>query len=91
MVYEWSMPAPRRAPEMTPELLYKCRLLVVTIAQEHDVPPVFITAHVRHRVADQARKQVWAMMLSELKMTRGQVAELFDRDRRRLTKSALGV
>ena len=85
------MPANRRAPEMTDEMLRKCRHLVYEAAIDYDVPPVFITAHIRNRKADEARKHVMRQMITELGMARYQVAKIFNRDLRRVRKSVLGV
>lgn len=77
--------------EITPKRAEECRKLVHDAAKKHDVPPVFITAHYRHPAADLARKEIWRVMLGEMKMKRVEVATIFGRDRRRLRRSVLGV
>jgi len=78
-------------PELTPELARRIREMVFAAAKRHDIPPVWITAHVRYPAGDAARREVMRAMILELGMRRWQVAKIFQRDRRRLRKSVLGV
>lgn len=58
---------------------------------KYHIQPIYITAHVRHPVVDEARKEVQRVMLTRMRMRRWQVAKLFNRDLRRVRKSVLGV
>lgn len=78
-------------PSLSPALAERCRALVLFTARKYEIPPVYVTAHVRAPIADQARKEVWRVMIGEMGMTRGQVAGLFGRDLRRVRKSVLGI
>jgi|GEM_PF-3875760 hypothetical protein len=83
---------PRRiARQITPELAEKCRSLVYAAAERHNIPPVYVTSHMRGPAPDKARKEVMVVMISELHLARWQVAAMFDRDLRRVRKSELGV
>lgn len=77
--------------QMTWRLAARIRKLVYSAAEKHEIPPVCITAHVRSARADLARKEVWQIMILDLNLSRQTVASIFDRDRRRLRKSAIGV
>jgi len=46
----------RTALEITPELAEECRRLVYAAAERHNIPPVYITSHMRGPAADKARK-----------------------------------
>ena len=74
---------------MTPTLAENIRGLVFATAQRYRIPPVLITAHVRHVVADKARRIVMRTLIDRHGFTRQQVANIFDRDRRRVRKSVL--
>jgi hypothetical protein len=76
---------------ITPELAEQCRNLVIFTANKYELPPVYLTAHVRHVVADEARKEVWRVMVGEMGLKRYQVAGMFGRDLRRIRKSVIGV
>lgn len=80
-----------RQREITPAVEIRIHQVVLDVAKKHDVPPVYITAHTRKRGVDEARKEVWRKLISEVGLTRGQVAEIFGRDLRRLRKSVIGV
>lgn len=83
---------PRNSPpQLTPFLAQKCRELVFATAERYGIPPVYITAHVRYRKADLARKEVMCTMITDFGFRRWQVAKIFRRDVRRLRKSVLGV
>ena len=69
----------------------ECRDLVYAAAKKYDIPPVYITAHIRIPAADKARKEVMCTMIVDLKLKRWQVAAAFGRDLRRVRKSVLGV
>ncbi len=69
----------------------KCRALVYAAAKRHRIPPVYVTAHVRMPAADEARKEVWRVMIVQMGLGRRVVAEMFGRDRRRLRQSVIGV
>lgn len=76
---------------MTLSLGLKCVRLIHATAKKYQVPPVFITSHVRSQAADKARKEVWGVMISEYGFRRWQIAKLFGRDLRRVRKSVIGV
>lgn len=80
------MPARR---EIDLPLARKIRELCMSAARKYDVPPVYITAHVRSAAADAARVEVWKYMIEKMGMKRQMVADLFGRDRRRLRASVL--
>jgi len=84
------MPKPTAIP-ITPALAEECRNLVIFTANKYELPPVYLTAHVRHVVADEARKEVWRVMIGEMGLKRFQVAEMFGRDLRRVRRSVIGV
>jgi hypothetical protein len=69
----------------------RTRKLVYRVAKQFDIPPVYVTAHVRSRAADAARLVVWRVMIGEMGFRRHQVARMFNRDRRRLRASVIGV
>ena len=73
------------------EIAEKCRELVYATAKKYGLPPVFITAHVRHPVADSVRKEVMRTMIVDYGLSRKLVAGIFGRDLRRVRKSVLGV
>ncbi|MBK1817493.1 hypothetical protein JIN84_17870 [Luteolibacter yonseiensis] len=75
--------------KMTKALARECRVLVYRTAEKYSIPAVFITAHVRSRIADRARLEVWRTMIGDMGMTRQLVADCFGRDRRRLRASVL--
>jgi hypothetical protein len=85
-----SMPKNAAVP-FTPELAEQCRTLVIFTANKYELPPVYLTAHVRNPIADEARKEVWRVMISEMGLKRWQVSGIFGRDRRRVRRSVLGV
>ena len=86
------MPKDKRpAPALDENLRRKCTEMVYYAAKKFDVPAVYIAAHTRHVVADEARKWVMREMISELGMRRWQVALAFGRDLRRVRRSVLGV
>lgn len=64
---------------------------IYALARENEIPPVYITAQIRHPKADAARKSIMVMLLTEYGLARYQVAEIFGRDRRRVRRSVLGV
>lgn len=78
-------------PKMDAELAHKCRELVRKVANEYQVPPAFIVAHLRSEKLDEARRVVWRRMIGEFGMKRQMVADIFSRDRRRLRRSVIGV
>ena len=70
----------------------KCLALVMETAEKYHVPAPYITAHVVEPPAvNEARKEVQRRMLTELRLTRGQIALAFGRDRRRIRASVIGV
>jgi hypothetical protein len=69
----------------------QCRDIAFEVAKEFAIPPVFITAHIRGKKADAARKKVMILMITEVGLLRSQVAYAFNRDVRRTRKSVLGV
>lgn len=78
-------------PQISNALAHKIRVLVRKVARQYDVPPVYLTAHIRLKAADEARHEVWRIMITEFHMTRSQVADCFDRDRRCARRSKIGV
>ncbi len=76
---------------MTDFLADRCRKLVLEVAKKHNVAPCLITAHVRHEIADEARKEVMRRMIVEFGFRRSRVARIFGRDLRRVRRSVLGV
>lgn len=82
------MPAGKTS-EISHELAEKIRQMVYAKAKEYGLPPVYLTAHIRSAVADKARHELWAAMIHDLGLTRQLVADMFDRDRRRLRASVL--
>lgn len=76
---------------MTLSLGLECVRLIHRTAKKYDVPACLLTAHVRSVAADEARKEVWTVMIGEYGMRRHQVARLFGRDLRRVRKSVIGV
>ena len=81
----------KKVSKMDHRLAEKCRNLVMKTSVKYGVPPVYITAHIRVRAADVARREVWRTMIVQFGMTRKLVADIFGRDRRRLRKSVIGV
>ncbi|MCE5310433.1 MAG: hypothetical protein LLG20_22580 [Acidobacteriales bacterium] len=73
------------------QMAEKCRNLVYSVAKQRKIPPVWITAHVRYPGADEARKEVWRVMIRDFGLCRHQVAEMFGRDLRRVRKTVIGV
>jgi hypothetical protein len=69
----------------------KCRALVYRKAEKYGVPPVYITAHVRSKAADDARRETWRYMVRNLGLRRHQIAKMFNRDLRRIRKSVIGA
>ncbi|MEO5713589.1 MAG: hypothetical protein ABIT37_08865 [Luteolibacter sp.] len=82
------MPRHSKQP-ITRELMDRCRKLVYAVAENYDLPPVYLTAHVRKPLADVARKEVWRVMVVEMGLNRQTVATIFGRDRRRIRASVL--
>ena len=78
-------------PPFTEEMFIQCNKLIYDTAFKYDIPPVWITAHVRVKAADLARQEVMRAMITEVGMMRSQVARLMKRDYRRVRKSVLGV
>jgi hypothetical protein len=76
---------------MTAALAEECRTLVIFTARKYEIPPVFVTAHIRNPIADEARKEVQRTMIGEMGLKRCQVAAIFGRDLRRVRKSVLGI
>ena len=72
-------------------MLDRCRELIESTAKTYGIAPVLITAHVRLREADAARKEVQCTMITVFGLRRWQVARIFNRDLRRVRKSVLGV
>jgi hypothetical protein len=81
----------RKPAPFTEEQKQQCRVIAFEVAKEFDIPPVFITAHIRGKKADAARKKVMILMITEVGLLRSQVAYAFNRDVRRTRKSVLGV
>jgi hypothetical protein len=81
----------RTAAPFTQQQKQQCRDIVYEVAREFDIPPVFITAHIRGKKADPARRKVMILMITEVGLLRSQVAYAFNRDVRRTRKSVLGV
>jgi hypothetical protein len=77
------------APPLDAKLIGYCRALVYEAAKKHDVPPVYVTSHVRVPAAVQARTEVMLAMIDRYGMKRWQVAFLFGRDKRRVRASVL--
>lgn len=84
------MPRPNPV-QLDAKTIARCRKLVFDAAERFQIPPVLITAHVRHRTADIARTEVMRTMIVTIHLRRWQVARLFGRDVRRVRKSVLGV
>lgn len=80
-----------KAQPITRPVAEKCRELVYATAKKYDLPAVYITAHIRNPIADEARKEVQRTMITDLGLRRYQVAAIFGRDLRRVRKSVLGV
>lgn len=72
-------------------MLIRSRDLVLIKAKHYDVPPLKIVEYARGKIVDQARKDVWRIMIGEWGLRRHQVATMFKRDVRRLRKSVIGV
>lgn len=81
----------RIARIITPEVADQCRQIVYVIAAKYDIPPVYITSHMRSMAADQARREVMQQLLSQVHLARWQVAAMLGRDLRRVRKSVLHV
>lgn len=81
----------RIARQLTPELAQQCRDVVYSVAKKYDIPPVYVTAHIRSQAADAARYEAMRTMITELHLARWQVAAMFFRDLRRVRKSVLGA
>lgn len=79
------------APPLNAKLKALCRELVMDAAERHDVPPVYITSHVRVPAAVIARREVQVAMIERYGMKAYQVAHAFDRDKRRVRGSVLGI
>jgi hypothetical protein len=77
--------------QLTPEQKQKCRDVVMETAREFDIPPIYITAHIRGKKADTARRQAMRRLIGEVGLLRCLVAKAFNRDLRRVRKSVLGV
>lgn len=77
--------------KMMPELAVHCRILAYRVAKKWNLPPVYITAHIRNFTADYARKEVMRHMIDKLGLSRRMGAEIVGRDLRRVRKSELGV
>ena len=82
---------PERKLYLNESVAAKCRVLVYDAAKSYQIPPVWVTAHIRIPAADKARREVMRSMIVELKLKRWQVAAAFNRDLRRVRKSVLGV
>lgn len=80
-----------RISAVNKEIAEKCRELVYATAKKYSLPPVYITAHVRYKGTDEARKEVMRTMIVNFGLSRKLVAGIFGRDLRRVSKSALGV
>lgn len=65
--------------------------LVRSVAVAHNVPVVYITAHIQKHVAHVARLEVQRRMFTELGIKRQWIAFAFHRDLRRVRKSVIGV
>lgn len=93
MVFPESLVAISRRIESTPlplETAEQCRELVFTVAREFGIPPVHVTSHIRNLKADKARKKVMQEMIHGMGLPRWRVAEIFNRDLRRVRASVLG-
>lgn len=67
----------------------ECLALVIAAAKKYEIPPAYVTAHVRPVKAVAARREVMVQML-EMGLTRSQVAMAFGRDLRRVRASEIG-
>lgn len=81
----------KKSPPIPECVVGELRVLVYEKAAEHRIPPVFITSHIRHRVADEVRNSLMVLLLTQYGLARYQVADIFGRDRRRVRRSVLGV
>lgn len=81
----------RVARIITPEVAEQCRQIVYVAAAKYDVPPVYITSHMRTIAADQARREVMQQLITQVHLARWQVAAMLGRDLRRVRKSVLDV
>ena len=84
-----AMPRQKRPP-LTQETAQRVRDLVFHAARQYEVPPAYITAHVKSRVVHEARLHVWRVLIVEEHIPRTHVAAMFGRDNRRLRKNVLG-
>lgn len=85
-----SMANPKRDP-ITPRRMRLIESTVHRVAKQREVPPAYITAHVRYVAADLARHEVWRILIVHHGFRRGELARIFRRDLRRLRKSVIGV
>lgn len=81
----------KKAPPIPACVKSKIRDRVYALAAEHDIPPVFITAHIRFPTAVKARNALMVILITEYGLARYQVADILGRDRRRVRKSVIGV
>lgn len=78
-----------QAPLLSQKVARQCRLLVVKTAKKYKIPPSHITAHIGSKSACRARYEVWVVMIHEMGIKRGKVAEMFNRHHRRVRASVL--
>lgn len=87
--YRWH--SLKHVRELTPELAAVCRTMVFRAAKKWNLPPVYVTAHIRKPGADNARKEVMRALIVKYGLSRRLVASIFVRDLRRVRESVLGV
>jgi hypothetical protein len=80
-----------KTPIIDLNTLIRTRDLVLKKSKSYDVHPLKIVGYTRGPLVDQARREIWQIMIGEWGLRRHQVATIFKRDVRRLRKSVIGI